>query len=355
MDIFIIKLMALAVLVLPLFALPFIMKAAGGILERFGVWANDRNRGLLDRSRNWANKKSVESRDYLRDKRQSRRMAKEGKKLNPFVWNARRKARRDYRRKLAKGFASEGEQEYIAKYINDPTQGKDRSEAFARAAGAQGQHLDRAGVAVRASAQASVDKLERESIQNREILIKARYDPRELLRNLETDIQEAIRKGDTSEARAMQNILLGSGAKGKDHLYKALNTLEQSSTAPYDFGTTEVGKALRKDLSVAGLKPTDNALATWSYTSDTLRNITRSRDTYASLKPEELVTQSEDKFVAAAWSGAIDAAKATEMLANQTIAKSLSDSQKAVLNNLVAGVPIRPAPPTPGSSNYTWA
>lgn len=54
MDINIIKLMALAVLVLPLFALPFIMKAAGGILERFGVWANNRQKGLIDRSRNWA-------------------------------------------------------------------------------------------------------------------------------------------------------------------------------------------------------------------------------------------------------------------------------------------------------------
>ena len=54
MDIFIIKLMALAVLVLPLFALPFIMKAAGGILERFGVWANNRQKGLIDRPRNWA-------------------------------------------------------------------------------------------------------------------------------------------------------------------------------------------------------------------------------------------------------------------------------------------------------------
>ncbi len=54
-DVNMVKIMALAVLVLPLFAMPFIMKAAGGILERFGAWTNNRNKGIIDRTRNKAN------------------------------------------------------------------------------------------------------------------------------------------------------------------------------------------------------------------------------------------------------------------------------------------------------------
>lgn len=47
-----IQIMALAVLVLPLFALPFIMKSVGGILERFGAIVNNPQKGLIDRTRN---------------------------------------------------------------------------------------------------------------------------------------------------------------------------------------------------------------------------------------------------------------------------------------------------------------
>ncbi len=42
---------ALAVLTVPLFSLPFIMKSAGGVLDRLGVMVNNRNKGLIDRSR----------------------------------------------------------------------------------------------------------------------------------------------------------------------------------------------------------------------------------------------------------------------------------------------------------------
>lgn len=48
---FITQLIAFLVLVVPLFSLPFVMKAAGGVMERFGVMVNNRNKGLVDRSR----------------------------------------------------------------------------------------------------------------------------------------------------------------------------------------------------------------------------------------------------------------------------------------------------------------
>lgn len=45
------NIIALAILTVPLFSLPFIMKSAGGVLDRFGVLVNNRGKGLIDRSR----------------------------------------------------------------------------------------------------------------------------------------------------------------------------------------------------------------------------------------------------------------------------------------------------------------
>ena len=54
---------ALAVLTVPLFSLPFIMKSAGGILDRLGVMVNNRNKGLVDRTRNWSKGQSQRERE----------------------------------------------------------------------------------------------------------------------------------------------------------------------------------------------------------------------------------------------------------------------------------------------------
>lgn len=45
---------AFIMLFVPLFILPTLMKLAGGILERFGGIVNDRSKGLVDRTRGWA-------------------------------------------------------------------------------------------------------------------------------------------------------------------------------------------------------------------------------------------------------------------------------------------------------------
>jgi hypothetical protein len=52
---------ALIALTIPLFSLPFVLKSAGGILERFGVLANNKQKGLVDRTRNWAKEASKDA------------------------------------------------------------------------------------------------------------------------------------------------------------------------------------------------------------------------------------------------------------------------------------------------------
>ncbi len=53
------QILVLCILIFPLFSLPIIMKAAGGLLQRFGLWANDKSKGLIDRSNMWAKKKKA--------------------------------------------------------------------------------------------------------------------------------------------------------------------------------------------------------------------------------------------------------------------------------------------------------
>ena len=53
-DVNMTKLMAVFVLTAPLFSFPLIQKVIGGVLERFGAIVNDRQKGIIDRSRNKA-------------------------------------------------------------------------------------------------------------------------------------------------------------------------------------------------------------------------------------------------------------------------------------------------------------
>ena len=92
MEDFMVNVLALGVLFVPLFSLPFIMKSAGGVLDRLGILVNNRNRGLVDRSRKkgqetFGNSAYQRSRAARKNETQARRsrdfyeaMAGEGKK-----------------------------------------------------------------------------------------------------------------------------------------------------------------------------------------------------------------------------------------------------------------------------------
>lgn len=164
----IVKIMALAVLVLPLFALPFIMKMAGGILERFGALVNDRQKGLIDRSRNWAKDNSKRTNDSQRARMASARWGvekdAEGNVLKNPDGTVKKKG--GFKGRAARGFSSSAnfvggnadnrerkhaEQERNAKRIQedqwaeilsevDPTTGKPtaRAQRYATAAAGAG-------------------------------------------------------------------------------------------------------------------------------------------------------------------------------------------------------------------------
>lgn len=73
-----IGIVALATLAIPLFALPFMVKFAGGIGNRIFGMVNNPHRGPIDRANKWAREKSQKRMDVARAERDARRAAKYG-------------------------------------------------------------------------------------------------------------------------------------------------------------------------------------------------------------------------------------------------------------------------------------
>lgn len=344
----VVQIAALGVLVAPLFALPFVMKSVGGILDRFGVAINNRNRGLIDRSKKWAD----ENNKALQDRQKSARLTSKSpfNRVNPLAMNARRVAKRDHQRKLAHGFAEEGEQEYLAHYFNNEKRGERRSERFARGAGAKGEDGIKGGAtAIQASAQATVDKLDRESIERRQVLMRAQNDPRELLKSASTEFEKAVNNGDAIGARAASNIMLTGGTKGLEMLAKSITTAESNGKLLGD-EKDKIGKQLRDDVVKSGLKPKENALATWSFTKGTLEQRKNDAGTYSGLSRSELAGQSEQNIRLAGHTGAVTAQTAKEMLESDSLAPLLNPEKRAILQRVVDQQPqVFPASQPPAN------
>jgi hypothetical protein len=145
---FMVNALALGVLVVPLFSLPFIMKSAGGVLDRLGILVNNRNKGIVDRSR----KKGHE---MYESRQNTRRMnAYTSGKMNPWKANMRRKATRDYQRNLRKGIADENSQEYIAGLAYNKDNPEKGQQFAARMAGSSDPRYT---ASVQACAKSTVD------------------------------------------------------------------------------------------------------------------------------------------------------------------------------------------------------
>lgn len=335
---FMVSLLAFAVLVIPLFSLPFIMKSAGGVLDRLGVMVNNRNKGLIDRSR----KAGQESYDARKNTRRMNAFG-EGRTLNPLKANMRRQATRDHRRGLRKGIAEENAQEYIAKRTLDGGQGR-MSYSGRMVNSSNPSYI----AAVQASAQATVDKQDRQSIANREVLMRAKYNSEELIGKARLEFEGAVKSNDATGARAAQNILLNSGTPGLDALSGAVSSMEASQA--FD-GKLKLKEGVKKDLNSAGLKPKQNALATWSYDERALEDITADKKTYAGLNDRELVGQTAGNIKIAVDTGVIDASKARALLDNPTLQGDLNDAKRAHLQRALGATPPAggggPTPPTP--------
>lgn len=331
-----VQIMGALISILPLALTPVVMKAAGGVLNRFGGIVNNPNKGPFDRMRKGAEGIRKDRVNQMRERRigraskimgsEKRALGAENsrrRKMAAFIGGAGVTHSIDQSQKRAFNEAAvkDSEQEYVAgRALKD-------DNYVARIAGDN----ERRQQAFKASSQASVDKVDSESIKSREILLRSQTDPRDMISVASTELEKAITSGDMVGARAYQNILLNSGSKGIETLADKLSTIETQSPQSLN---GEIGESLRKDLNSAGLKGKDNALASWSYQAGTIAGFKGNKATYDALSDEELVGQSKGNLQAAVASGSISKQKAENILGNDNLKGKLSDDKRAVLEGI---------------------
>lgn len=327
---------AICMMFIPLFAVPFIVKFSGGTLGRLAGMINNPSKGPFDALR----RRAEESRDLAQNRARTRALSSEkGNNNNPFTFAGRvkRNNARNYKNKLAKGIYEEAEQEDIARRAFS-NENPDSAKKFAtKMAGSDNPAYI---TAVQASAKSTVDKLERESAQRREILIKAQHDPRELLQKSQTGYVEAVKNNDLAGARAYQNIMLNGGSAGISKLEGAIEAAEKHTDGDLFQKHSELSSQLRSDLNSAGLKSKNNVLATWAFTPNaTVEGQRRSAGTYNTLTDAEFVGQSPANIKAALAANSITSERAQDMLDNPNLRLSFSPDKREIVKNAMSGLP----------------
>lgn len=349
-----IQIMGALIAVIPLALTPVIMKTAGGLLNRIGGIVNNPAKGPVDRLR----KRAEGYRDYRQDLARGNRLSRGGKVLDNeggMLGGKYSKRRRvaaafgsfgathqvdaDKQRGFAKAVADETGQEYFAKRTLN-------QEGFAEKITGD---KDKA-VSLQAGSQTAVDKLEVESVKSREVLLRAKFDPRDLQNEAATALETAITQHDEVGARAAQNILLNSGAPGLEKLASTIQAAENSGALGEG-----VSASLRKDINSAGLKGRDNTLATWSYKDDTLQNISTDIKTYEGLSDKEIIGQSATNLQRAINAGAISGQRASALLSNDSLGLDFTQAKRAIVasalttppttNQTASGGPASPGAP----------
>lgn len=304
------KIVALAVMVLPLFVVPSLLKgslnaipAIGGIASKLAGRAN----GLIGKQ------------------------AKQGYQRSTFGRSAtiRRQAKENYRAsKFAEGVSKGGVASFLAKEPGLLPSQRAANKAVDRTAIQAAEKADTEEVA-------AAETLMRSKTSNPSLLIKAAKD----------EMVEAVGKGDSVRARAAQNILLNSGGKGLEALHEGV----QDSFSEPGSKDSSVGQSMRAALNRAGLKSKNNALASWAYNTDTIGETTKKADTFSNLSDVEIGGHSKKNLEAAVASGAIDKDRAARILSNPVVAGTMGQPEREYLEGIRGPVTTTPGGPTGGS------
>lgn len=327
-----VQIMGAGITVIPLFITPVIMKAAGGVLNRFAGIVNNTDKGVFDRMRKGADG----YRGYRKNINQEKRLGRTSKVLSGEggALGGKNSRRRKFaafvagsgaastvdtnqKRAYAEESAKEGAQEYFAnRALEDPS--------FAAKIANNPNQVE----SLQASAQSALNKMEAETVNSREVLLRAEIDPRDL-EGMKKKLNEALSgdKQDVATARAAQRILVNSGSAGVSALQETLSASEGGMS-------DDMSKALRKDINSSGLKGKDNALATWAYKDGKLADIAASADTYSGLNPTELAGQTMGNLNKAKESGAITDAMAKAVLNNQQASQLLDKNKRSMFEEI---------------------
>lgn len=329
-----IKVMGALVAIIPLFLTPLIMKASGGVLNRFGI--NNPSKGLFDRAR----RKGDEFRKNRQTTRQGRAMNGQGPlgRFNPIGMSARRQARREAINRSREGGLNSAK----TRYISEEAAKEGSTLARDMAGGGMLYNANpRAQAAVTANALAQQKKAFQEDVSDMEASIRIKFanDPSKAL-------QEAIGDGDKTMAVAAQNILLSQGGRGASAFRSVATAAEANNPDKFD----AVAEELRSNIAERhpGVKAKGADLMTWA-TDQQRGSLAQSHA--SDLSDAELASQHAGSLEKMVNANRIPAKQAQDVLDNPLLNKDLNPKQRDQLNRAIqrggAGGPAPSPSPTP--------
>jgi len=317
-----IKIMGALIAVIPLAITPIVMKTAGGVLNRFGVSLP--GKGLIDRAKKGAQGYRA-NRQALRDTN-----ALNGKRRfgGSFV---RRKAKRN----AVIASRQAGLKDATTNFISGEAE---KNGLFAKqmAGGGLVTNADeRTQNAVVASAIAQKKKAFQEDVSNMEALVKVRFkDPGEAL-------QDAINRGDKTQAVAAQNLLYKKGGSGISQFRDIVQASEASSDMGVQAGLSEVTGSLKGNINDnhgQAVKAKAADLTSWAGGSNSL-----STSQSGSLSDIDLAGQHASSMAKMAsatkedGSPLITGAQARSVMNDPRVSANLNPEQKQILSDVAGG------------------
>lgn len=177
------------------FALKFIVTWGSGLVGKIGGMVNDRNKGLIDKSRKWADRRSGERQQLLKDRKMERMGKRSGGIYGMFERNLTPTGRRIVREERNR-IASEG--------------GK-----IGAARTASTYYKSSSNATVKARAEAMLDEIE-----TKEAKIKLDF---EFSGNADDAIKSAIKRGDSALMKLSAQKLVDSGQLQTLHKYMTID------------------------------------------------------------------------------------------------------------------------------------
>lgn len=305
------QIIAAAVLVLPLFAIPMILKKSLDAVPMLGQMANK-----------WASKANGNLGAKLKESHATSAigMGRTLRKQGGLQYRQRRFAER-----AAKG----GLYGAMTKNLVPLTRQSREANKF----------VSRSGTSI-------VKKAEQEDIAAEQT-------------NIETAIQqghttsaavfnEAIQKGDMVRARAALNIQFqtaGGRTESHDLLHNAETTLSPEKLA-----------SLRQFVASShpSIDANDNTIGRWSHNEGDIHSLEKDGKTYE-INDTKLAGQAKAGLVEAHVAGKLDQAAAQRILANENLSKDLKPAERDFITHVSTGGSVRPANPaagTPGDAGF---
>jgi len=325
LQVIVIQIMGAGVSIIPLALTPIIMKAGGGLLNRFGGIINNPNKGPFDRM-----KKGAEGYRKNRQTLRQNRALNGGRRLPFYAGSIKSRTRRN----AVNASREAGLRDAQTRYVSEQARSNGGDNAFATQM-AGGSRVtaanERAKTAVIASALSQEKKAFQEDVSNMEALIKVRFDdPAKAL-------EEAIAKGDRTSAVAAQNILFASGSSGITKFRQAIQESENSTEPNVQAGFSQVSDELRanvKDKHGQYAKQKGADVIKWAGQP----RGTKLSDTHASnLSDNDLASQHEGSMKKMVENGDISAEQARRMLGDPRVSANLDNDQKRHLTNAAGG------------------